>query len=140
MEVDVALLMEHKLDTSQPKVIKRLYNDAHKIFGLGTFNINPTLTPMVSATIFKPGGVLSVTQGNIKGRILESGKDPLGRWVYTKYQCNTGPPITIIATHQVVDVDPCRSGPTTFATSYILFTQAKVNTIQKNSGITMPKI
>ena len=83
---------------------------------MGTFTINPTSTPIESPTMFKPGGVLSLTHGDVKGRILHSGQDPLGRWVYTKYRRNTGPPITIIATYQVVDVDPRRSGPTTYAT------------------------
>ena len=111
MEVNVALLTEHKLDTTQPKVMKRLYDDARKVLGMGTFTINASSTPITSATMFKPGGVLSMAIGDIKGRILESGNDPLGRWVYTKFRRSTGPPITIIMTYQVVDVDPRHLGP-----------------------------
>ena len=66
--------------------------------------------------MYKPGGILSLTQGGLKGRILESGSDHLGRWAYTKYRRNIGPPITVIVTYQVVDTDPKRAGPTTYAT------------------------
>ena len=129
MEVDIALFMEHKLNTSQPKVMQQLYADARNIFGLGTFTINATSTPIPSPTTYKPGGVLSLTTGDIKGRVLESGQDPFGCWVFTKLRRNTGPPITIVATYQVVEVDPRRSGPTTYATQlFSLYTrQGRLN-------------
>ena len=120
--MDVAMLMEHKLDTSQPSVMKRLYDGGRQVFNTGAFTINAT--PIPAASMFKPGGTLSLTMGDTKGRILENGQDPLGRWVYTKFRRNTGPPITVIATYQVVDVDPRRSGPTTYATQlYALYTR-----------------
>ena len=106
MEVDVAMLMEHKLDTSQPSVMKRLLDGGRQVFNTGAFTITATSTPIPAASMFKPGGTLSLTMGDTKGRILENGQDPLGRWVYTKFRRNTGPPITVIATYQVVDVDP----------------------------------
>ena len=78
MEVDIALFTEHKLDTMQPKVVKCLYNNARKILGLGTFTVNATSTPVPSATMYKPGGILSLMNGDIKERFLDSGQDPLG--------------------------------------------------------------
>ena len=59
---------------------------------------------------------MSFKQGGLKGRILESGRDPIGRWVYTKLRRNNGPPVTVIATYQVVETTPHTSGPTTDAT------------------------
>ena len=115
MEVDIALLAEHKLDTSQPQTNKYLFEGARKIFGLGSFTITATSTPIRSPTLHKPGGILSIIHGSIKGRILESGHDIFGCWVFTKLRCNTGPPLIIITTYQVVQVDPFTAGPTTYA-------------------------
>ena len=80
MEVDIALIAEHKLDTTQPRVLKKLYDQARAVLGLGSFTINATSTPITSPTMYKPGGVLSLIHGGIKGRIIRSGTDPLGRW------------------------------------------------------------
>ena len=106
MQVDVALVVEHKLDTTQPNVMKRLHEEPRRIFEPGSYSINASSTQVEAQSIYKPGGVLSLTTGAIKGRILETGKDPLGRWVYTKYRRNIGPPITVVVTYQVVDCDP----------------------------------
>ena len=116
MEVDIALIAEHKLDTTQRCVLKKLYDQARKVLGLGSFTINATSTPTESPTMYKPGGVLSLTNGGTKGCILTSGNDPLGRWAYNTYRRSSGPPITVVVTYQVVKVDPRRAGPTTYAT------------------------
>ena len=116
MEVDIALIAEHKLDTNQPRVLKKLYDQARTVLGQGSYTINATSTPITSPTMYKPGGVLSLIHGGTKGRILQSGNDPLGRWSYTTLRRNSGPPITVIVTYQVVDVDPKHAGPTTYAT------------------------
>ena len=116
MEVDVAMLAEHKLDTQQPKVLSRLYSDSRKIFGADTFAINATSTSIRAQTPHKPGGVMTLLTGDIKGRVLENGHDPHGRWVYTKLRRATGPPITVITTYQVIDTNPKQAGPTTYAT------------------------
>ena len=116
MEVDVALFAEHKLDTTQPRALGKLYDAARQVFGLGLFAINATSTPIESPTMYNPGVVMPLTHGNILGRILNSGQDPLGCWTYTTFRRSTGPPLTVIATYQVVEVDPCHAGPTTYAT------------------------
>ena len=115
LQVDIALIAKHKLDTSQSRVIKRLHDNPKKLFELGSYSINATSTPVKAQSMYKPGGVLSFTSGGIKGRILEAGTDPWGRWVFTNWR-NIGPPITVIATYQVVDCNPRRSGPTTYTT------------------------
>ena len=81
MEVDVALLAEHKLDTTQPKVLGRLYEEARNIFCLGSFTINVAATDIETPTPYKPGGVLSLVNRGIKRRVLTTDHDPLGRWV-----------------------------------------------------------
>ena len=116
MEVDIALLAKHKLDTNQPWVNQKLRDMARAVFGLGSFSIMAATTPVESPTMYKPGGVLSLINGNVKGRMLSADKDPLGGWVYTSLGQNTGPPLTIVTTYQVVDVNPRQAGPTTYAT------------------------
>ena len=116
MEVNIALLAEHKLDTTQPRVMKQLYKEARKTFGLGAFSINVATTNIPLPTMHKPGGVLSLISGGIKGCILHTDQDPLGRWASITLRRNCGQPLTVIVTYQVVNVDPQRAGPTTYAT------------------------
>ena len=116
MQADLALMVEHKLDTTKASVIRWFDEDKHKVFEPGTYSLKVNSSQVQAQSMYKPGGVLSLTQGGLKGRILESGKDPLGRWVYTKYRQNIGMPVTVIATYQVIDTDPRRAGPTTYAT------------------------
>ena len=86
------------------------------MFETGSFSITAASSQVQAQSMHKPGGCLLFLQGGIKGRIVESGTDSHGRWAYTKYRRNIGPPITVIVTYQVVDTDPRRSGPTTYAT------------------------
>ena len=72
--------------------------------------------------MYNPGGVLSLVHGGIKGRVLSTTHDMYGQWTATTFRRNCGPPLTIIVTYQVVDVDPQRAGPTTYATQlYALY-------------------
>ena len=79
MEVDITLLAEHKLDTKQPKVMNKLYEEARKTFGLSSFSINAASTEIKSPTMYKPGGVLSLVTSSVKGRTLTSELDQHGR-------------------------------------------------------------
>ena len=81
MEVDFAMVAEHKLDTTQPWVMKRLHHGARKIFGQGSYTLTASSTPIPAPTQHKPGGILSMAIGSLRGRVLTSGADPLGRWV-----------------------------------------------------------
>ena len=97
-------------------VTTQLHDTACRILGLGSYNLQTGTTSIPSRPSYKPGGILSLIHGPLRGRILEWGKDLLGRWLYTKLRWNMGPPITIIVMYQVVTVDPYTSGPTTYAT------------------------
>ena len=78
MQVDLAMLVEHKLDTTQPRVLKRFHEDTQKVFDPGTYCLNLASSQIQAQTMYKPGSILSLTQGGLKGRILETGKDSLG--------------------------------------------------------------
>ena len=85
MEVNIALLAEHKLDTTQPRVTSKLYNEAQEIFGASCFTIHAASTAIKSSTVYKPGGVLSLLNGGVRGRVLLSKSDPHGRWTSTTF-------------------------------------------------------
>ena len=53
--------------------------------------------------------------GNCKGRILSTHIDEAGRWVAISLKRTQLPPITVISTYQVVDVDPTTVGDSTYA-------------------------
>ena len=116
LDLDISLWAEHNLDSRKPWVNDTLHTTARKHFGLGSYDIQTVSTPVNSHSSYKPGGVMSFIQGPTRGRILERGQDPLGRWVYIKLRRNQGPPLVIIVTYQVVHTDPTKSGPTTYAT------------------------
>ena len=115
MEVNIAMFAEHKLDTTQARVLKKLYDEPKRIFGLGAYSITAASTTIASPTMYKPGGVLLLANGGIKGRIQKTGSDALGHWAYMTLRQNMGPPLTAIVTYQVVDMDPKSSGLTTYA-------------------------
>jgi hypothetical protein len=115
MSVDIALACEHKLDTTQPYVMKRLHDGARTEFGLQNYTLSATSSPSEAAGAYKPGGVLAMVIGRTKSKLLTTGHDELGRWTYIKFNRKAGLPLTIISTYQVVDVDPRNVGGTTYA-------------------------
>jgi len=117
MEVDVALVCEHKLDTRQGHVLNALYKGAQSVFGMGTFTLKAATTEGNTAYSRKPGGVLGMIMGPAKGRFLESIEDELGRWICIKLQRKNLPALSIICPYQVVDVNPENTGETTYAAS-----------------------
>jgi hypothetical protein len=114
MEVDIVLGSEHMLDTNIPYVKKRLYDGATRTFGLNYCTTVAAATPTEiitqGQTSHKPGGSMALVLGKPRGRLLETGRDKLGRWVYLKFQRHDQLPLTIISTYQVVDCNPMQVG------------------------------
>ena len=139
MEVDIALGCEHKLDTTIPYVNKRLYEGATKIFGPNSSTVVAVATPteIISRTqgSHKPGGSMATVIGKSRGRMLETGKDSFGRWVYLKFQRKDQLPLTIICTYQVVVCDAHQTGDTTYANQLIEHTPMQTTTIHTSSDI-----
>jgi hypothetical protein len=86
MEVDVMILTETNLDTNNTKVKAMIHNDLRTTFGLGTYHLTTSASPQQYNGFYKPGGVTGVVIGKTKGRLLESGGDYMGRWVYIRLQ------------------------------------------------------
>jgi len=122
MEVDHVVFPEIKLDTTKSQARKGIHDESCRQFGLGEHKTVMTSSPTTFHTSLKPGGVMATTIGSLTGRILATGYDPLGRWVYTKFRAQAGRIITIIGTYQVVKTNPRTAGPTTVATQlYALY-------------------
>ena len=49
---------------------------------------------------------MAMVLGNSKGCILSTHADAAGRWVSMTLKQTQLPPVTVISTYQVVDVDP----------------------------------
>eukprot|EP00957_Ditylum_brightwellii_P092567 7049328-Ditylum_brightwellii.AAC.1 len=50
---------------------------------------------------YKPGGVMSTSQGDMVGRKIMEGRDSMGRWVYTIYAAKNDRIVTVVTAYQV---------------------------------------
>ena len=100
MHCDHLVLPEINLDTHQRWVRGRLHEHCRRIYGAGQYRSVMTNSTHTYHTAYKPGGLLSVTTGRLTGRILESGSDPMGRWVYTKFSASGANVVTVIGIYQ----------------------------------------
>ena len=100
MHCDHLVLPEIKLDTHQRWVRGRLHEHCRRTHGAGQYRSVMTNSTHTYHTAYKPGGLLSVTTGRLTGRILESGSDPMGRWVYTKFSASGANVVTVIGIYQ----------------------------------------
>ena len=105
MEVDWMGYSGSDLNTVNPSVMKRLHADADDIYGRGVHKIVTGHTNRESAHHRKPGGTMALVVGWLKDKVFETGKDPYGRWVYTKIRGNQGRILTFICTYQVCQDD-----------------------------------
>eukprot|EP00980_Cylindrotheca_fusiformis_P016561 scaffold4965_cov87-Cylindrotheca_fusiformis.AAC.3 len=92
-------LVEINTNTRHSTALKLLYDAAKEEF------LHSVLTPANSQvdcqSLFKPGGVLSVTTDEFVGRIVDKGSDHMGRWSYVKYAGKAGKIITVVTAYQV---------------------------------------
>ena len=54
---------------------------------------------------------MGITRGPLHGRVLETGRDDMGRWVYTKFHTSRNKNITIIGAHQPINKTAKQTGP-----------------------------
>eukprot|EP00957_Ditylum_brightwellii_P079649 6056622-Ditylum_brightwellii.AAC.1 len=62
---------------------------------------------------FKPGGRMSITQGDAVGRIVDSRSDKYGQWVCIKFAARDKRVVMIIRAHQ-----PCKGSKKHGTTTY----------------------
>ena len=105
-EIDVLGITEHNVDNRSEKVDATIYRAMQRVSRTFTHILGGTETTM--ETRYKPGGTMMISRGNIRGRIMEKGRDKLGRWTYQKIRCKKGKTLWMITVYQV-----CKGGTTT---------------------------
>ena len=128
MEVDHGMFSDHQQDTSQHRVLKKMKQACEKHLGHHGYVLNATSTTAQARNAYKPGGVLSITMDHLLPRIIESGHDKYGRWVYTKFQRQRGLVWTVICTYQVCEGNPKTAGDSTYAMQLLSMFQAENRT------------
>ena len=103
LQVDTGCLFEINLDTTKYSIKNILHDTARNVFDHSKLDFCSSSVP--SQNDFKPGGTLVVTQGNFKGRVIDSGCDALGRWTYQTLGGKANRNITIVSAYQVCDQD-----------------------------------
>ena len=116
MGCDHFVLPETKLDTDKKWVKAKMHNHCRRIFGVGQYRAVMAASNLEYSTNYKPGGVLGVTVGHLTGRVIETGSDPMGRWVYTKFNASGDRNVTVIGIYQPCDQNVKTTGSTTATT------------------------
>eukprot|EP00957_Ditylum_brightwellii_P064981 4929347-Ditylum_brightwellii.AAC.1 len=104
-------LLETTLDTMCHEVWERICDESKKRLQISNVNMASLWIPVQN--FYKPGGVMSLAQGDIIGRKISDGSDPLGCWVYTKYAAKGNRIVTFIAVYW-----PCKPSKQTGTTTY----------------------
>eukprot|EP00957_Ditylum_brightwellii_P181654 13837601-Ditylum_brightwellii.AAC.1 len=74
--------MEINLDTMCQNITRIIQDTARKHFSHSKITTASLCIPVKH--FFDLGGTLSIIQGDVVGRIIDSGSDEYGQWVYTK--------------------------------------------------------
>ena len=101
-QVDHFVMTETHLNTSIRRVRAKLHNHCGRMFGPGEYRL-VTAASSVGTAERQRGGVMGITRGPLHGRVLETGRDDMGRWVYTKFHTSRNQNITIIGAYQPIN-------------------------------------
>ena len=104
-QIDIMGISEHNVDNCSPKVITTALEAIRRISREIDMNMGGTKSK--TETPYKPGGTLSLVQGNMRGRVTDKGKDSMGRWVYERLRGKKGKSVFVITVYQA-----CKSNPT----------------------------
>lgn len=116
MEADIMIITETNLATDNNNVRSKVYNKFRQTFGQATHRLVMATSPQKYPGYFKPGGVMGAVMGKTIARVIDSGQDYLGRWVYISLIGKENKRITIIGTYQVCQENIKTAGPTTTIT------------------------
>ena len=101
-QIDIACLTEVNLDVTKPAVRYNLQEKA-KALDKSSHLIMAGSRTTTHNRIAKRGGLLTWTRGNWSGRIINSGRDTLGRWTYITMGGKNNKKITIYTIYRVCD-------------------------------------
>eukprot|EP00980_Cylindrotheca_fusiformis_P020498 scaffold7555_cov72-Cylindrotheca_fusiformis.AAC.3 len=134
LQADHTGLVEINTNTSHSGASKRLYDVARDEFTHSTLTAATSKT--VCSSLYKPGGVLSITRDDMVGRVIDKGADPMGRWSFCKYAGKNKTVVTIITAYQVCRRPTNEIGNTAFHQQSLQMAQ---EALQQNRTIPTPQ-
>ena len=99
IDADLMGAAEHNIDTTNARARSLCYDAAKTTFRNSKLVLASSAIPAYST--YKPGGTLLLTQGNLTGRLINSGSDYMGRWSFTRFAGSRGKIVTVIIAYQV---------------------------------------
>ena len=100
--IDMSCISEINLDTTNHKVRQIIQESASKQFDRKV-RVQMASSRISTKNFYKPGGVMTLTSGNVSGRVIKSGSDKMGRWSYQYLTCKENRCIVIVTAYQ-----PCK--------------------------------
>jgi hypothetical protein len=102
LQIDLAGLTEHCLNTTQPRIINSIRQSLNRQF-LGQYVIQMNFAQVETLTPYLPGGTASLLIGNTIARLEPTGRggDAQGRWSYLSFRRKHLPPLTIYTAYKV---------------------------------------
>ena len=120
--IDHMSFQEPNLDFTKYSVRRKIHSSLGRVFPHHKVAFGSS--PQTHLYDYKPGGTLSVTAGNMVGRIVESAADYLGRWTRTVLAGKEGSRIAVYNVYTVGNKDPKSCGPkTVIAQLYAVYVQ-----------------
>eukprot|EP00957_Ditylum_brightwellii_P211962 15366814-Ditylum_brightwellii.AAC.1 len=125
-QVDIIGISEHNLDTTKSYVYRKICaaiyqttsNSVIKMFG----------SNILAPNIYKPGGTMIYTMGNVTSRKMETVSDKLGRWSYVKLVGKDHNITTIVVVY--VPCKTTKTGTSTYHQQLTLFNKSSSTRIE----------
>jgi hypothetical protein len=112
IQADLRGVIEHNLDATNFEVRKICFDAARKALNQHAIEFGSSSIPF--QTQYKPGGTMTIANGDIVGRITNQFSDPLGRWTTITMACRNNKLIHLITAYQVCPRPTHRTGTTAF--------------------------
>ena len=104
VQSDFLCCQETNVDASQPLVRNILYHTTRQHWQRS--RVVAGSTPTTFSSMYKPGGTLVLSTGNVTGRFTASEADRWGRWTSQTFRGKSDLKITVISAYQVVRDTP----------------------------------
>jgi hypothetical protein len=114
IQADVVGISEHNIDSTQHYVQQLCYNALQQNLPRSKLTLGTT---SISTTehIYKPGGTLTISSGNIVSRVIETGSDEFVRWTFQTFAGCNDRTLALINAYQVCDKSQTQRGRSTAA-------------------------
>ena len=112
MEAGVVSINEHTLDTTKPRLMKKVAEVLNAVDKYARHELSSNLHCQ-SDTNWKPGGTMLNISGKWASRWRSQGSDPLGRWSWMDLKGKGGKMIRVVSGYRVSQPNPKNVGPLT---------------------------